>query len=69
MDDASKHSLASAADHWEKLASEQSSDVSGQNRASLYRRTAKSIRIQIETGVAVCVCCLLPFGAPGRRGH
>ena len=30
--------------------------------ADLYRRTARSIEIEIETGIAVCVCCFKPFG-------
>ena len=31
-------------------------------QADLYRRTARSLRIQAETGVAVCVCCFKPIG-------
>jgi len=30
--------------------------------ASLYRRTARAIEIELETGQAVCVCCFKPFG-------
>ncbi|MBU9154175.1 hypothetical protein KTD28_06080 [Burkholderia gladioli] len=30
--------------------------------ADLYRRTARSIEVEIETGTAVCVCCFKPFG-------
>lgn len=30
--------------------------------ANMYRRTARSIEIQMETGIAVCACCLKPFG-------
>jgi hypothetical protein len=30
--------------------------------ANLYRRTARSIEIGQETGVAVCACCFKPFG-------
>ena len=30
--------------------------------ANMYRRTARSIEIQQETGVAVCACCFKPFG-------
>lgn len=31
-------------------------------RASLYRRTARAIEIELETGQAVCVCCFKPYG-------
>ncbi|WP_434676193.1 hypothetical protein [Pseudomonas sp. D3-10] len=30
--------------------------------ANMYRRTARSIEIKQETGVAVCACCFKPFG-------
>lgn len=30
--------------------------------ANLYRRTARSIEIELETGQPVCVCCFKPFG-------
>lgn len=33
-----------------------------QNRAEDYRRAAQALRIQKETGVAVCSCCFKPFG-------
>ncbi|WP_186122292.1 hypothetical protein [Burkholderia gladioli] len=36
--------------------------------ADLYRRTARSIEVEIETGTAVCVCCFKPFGR-GALAH
>lgn len=30
--------------------------------ANIYRRTARSIELEQETGVAVCACCFKPFG-------
>ncbi len=30
--------------------------------ASLYRRTARAIEVELETGQAVCVCCFKPLG-------
>jgi hypothetical protein len=35
-------------------------------RADVYRRTAKSLQIEIDTGVAVCSCCFQPFGRGSR---
>lgn len=31
-------------------------------RANTYKRTAEALRIQIQTGVAVCSCCHNPLG-------
>ncbi|HEP6279863.1 TPA: hypothetical protein VDA67_006454 [Burkholderia vietnamiensis] len=36
--------------------------------ADLYRRTARSIEVEIETGTPVCVCCFKPFGR-GSLAH
>lgn len=30
--------------------------------ATLYRKTARAIQHEIDTGVAVCVCCWKPLG-------
>ena len=30
--------------------------------ANIYRKTARSIESEQETGVAVCACCFKPFG-------
>ncbi len=30
--------------------------------ANTYRRAARSIELEQETGAAVCVCCFKPFG-------
>jgi len=69
--------LEASALHWEKLADaeieKEAWDIkvgvfSGeghspyQSRAETYRRAAKALRIQKETGVAVCACCFKPFG-------
>ncbi|XAI95210.1 hypothetical protein [Leptolyngbya phage Lbo-JY16] len=59
-----------AIQHWRDLADEQERCVrlglihpkTGTFNASLYRRTARSIEIGVETGEAVCVCCFKPLG-------
>lgn len=71
-----QHPSSSAAEkqtaikHWRDLADEQERGaelglihpkVAAYN-ASLYRRTARAIEIESETGKAVCVCCFKPFG-------
>lgn len=44
---------------WLKVAEEaERAGVSG----DAYRRAARSIEIEQETGVAVCACCFKPFG-------
>lgn len=49
----------SAIDQWLLVAEEaERAGVSGR----AYRRTARSLEIQQETGVAVCACCFKPFG-------
>lgn len=59
-----------AIQHWRDLADEQERgaalglidlNVAAYN-SSLYRRTARSIEIELESGQAVCVCCFKPFG-------
>lgn len=35
-------------------------------RENTYERTAESLRIQIRTGVAVCVCCFKPLDGKPR---
>lgn len=32
------------------------------NQADSYRRTAKALTIQRDTGIAVCSCCFKPYG-------
>ena len=32
------------------------------NQADVARRTVKALKIQKETGVAVCSCCFRPYG-------
>lgn len=62
--------LEASAIHWDGLAdeAERGSEMGvihpivAKAQADLYRRTARSLRIQAETGVAVCVCCFKPFG-------
>ena len=58
--------LRKAAAHWDDLADaeERIGGPTGGYRANTYRDCAKSLRIQIETGVAVCSCCFKPLGAP-----
>ena len=50
--------LLLAIDQWLDLASNESSEI----RADIYRRTAKALLIEFQTGVAVCSCCFKPFG-------
>ena len=62
--------LEQAALQWESLAAEAERGAEtgiihptvAKAQADLYRRTARSLRIQADTGVAVCVCCFKPFG-------
>jgi hypothetical protein len=59
-----------AVQHWRALADEQEraaalglmDGYTATFNANLYRQTARSIEIEIETGEAVCVCCFKPFG-------
>jgi hypothetical protein len=66
-----KENLTQAADHWDRLADDeirafqlgiQSCKQVADARADSYRRTAKALRIQRDTGTAVCSCCFKPFG-------
>ncbi|WP_287497515.1 hypothetical protein [Pandoraea sp. CB10b_02] len=65
-----------AVQHWRALADEQDRAAElgithpnvAKANADLYRRTARSIEIEIETGTAVCVCCFKPFGR-GALAH
>lgn len=63
--------LEEAAKYWDALASseldrpdwDRYADLgSCEFRANSYRRTAEALRIQIQTGVAVCSCCHKPLG-------
>ncbi len=64
--------LEASAGHWDALAAEQEKIAAENNprtcveachsRAEMYKRTARALRMQIETGVAHCACCLKPFG-------
>ena len=64
--------LEAAAIQWDKLADDELASLDWDrcairsvvdSRVNTYRRTAEAMRIQIETGVAVCSCCHKPFGA------
>jgi hypothetical protein len=71
---ASTRSAAQAvesAEHWEKLAGEAErlgdwnrdhgpGVGAAYNKAALYRDAAKSCRMEAETGLPHCVCCLKP---------
>lgn len=69
---------AEAASHWEDLASQadrmadweetQLGWAPGANRhkAKTYRDAAKALRLEAETGIAYCVCCLKPVGHKQR---
>lgn len=56
----------SLADFWESKGLPYGSVETYRYRASRYRDTAKSIQIQIDTGVAVCACHFKPFGEGNR---
>ena len=59
-----------AIQHWRDLSDEQERGAAlglihpkvAAYNASLYRRTARAIEIELETGKAVCVCCFKPLG-------
>ncbi len=64
--------IQNSIDHWNALADQEQrmidnnltcgSDKPFLARIETYRRTARSLEIQRDTGVAVCVCCYQPFG-------
>ncbi len=43
------------------------SGASYRNKAELYRRTARALRMEMETGRPHCACCLKPQGARGSH--
>lgn len=46
---------------WNKVADEAS--AAGLSfAAAMYRKTARSIEVELETGAPVCACCFKPFG-------
>ncbi|WP_175403909.1 hypothetical protein [Pseudomonas sp. 25 R 14] len=50
-----------AIEQWMRAAQE--ADRAGlSSAANMYRKTARSIEIEQETGVPVCACCFKPFG-------
>jgi hypothetical protein len=55
-------SLEQHAQEWEALAKAQPDTPAGQHRKATYHRAAESLRIEAQTGVAVCACCYKPFG-------
>lgn len=66
-------SAIKAADHWDQLAKDAlrqaewdeahvGSGAPQRNKADSYRRTARAIRLSIETGQHHCACCLKPKG-------
>lgn len=67
---ASTEEKLSSARVWRDLADEQERGAAmgfihpkvATYNASLYRRTARAIEVELETGQAVCVCCFKPFG-------
>ncbi|MHC4296485.1 MAG: hypothetical protein ACYS7Y_04230 [Planctomycetota bacterium] len=65
--------IQTAIDHWRGLASSElkaielgihdktnTADIA-RRRAKTYERTAKSLEIERDTGVAVCSCCHKPY--------
>lgn len=73
-----------AADHWDRLADQEEAmstwkrqrgldlsapgQSSGDRRAESYRRCAKSLRLEAETGIPHCACHLVPVTAcPVRK--
>jgi hypothetical protein len=69
--------LAESIAHWAALAEEQERSIAegwtlvpaaARARAETYRRTAKALQHEADTGVALCVCCLKPIG-DGRNRH
>jgi hypothetical protein len=72
MTDEAKKELIESAEHWEKLAQDEakiaewnrlmgfdsslSGQSSGDHRARLYTRAAKSLRLEVATGEEHCMC-------------
>lgn len=62
--------------HWNKLADEAECNATlglthpnvAAVQADCYRRTARAIQHEIDTGVAVCSCCFKPFGEGMKHG-
>ena len=52
-----KAAIAIAIAAWEELANKSDNSIN----VNIYRNTIKALRIQLETGVAVCSCCLKPY--------
>lgn len=67
----SKQELETAIAAWLQLAEDEDraielgitygSDDVFRYRANLYRRTAKALQYQLDTGIAICVCCFKPL--------
>ncbi|MFY1852410.1 hypothetical protein ACOTBX_10500 [Achromobacter xylosoxidans] len=63
--------------HWNRLADEaERAGALGllhtnvaKAQSDCYRRTARAIQHEIETGVAVCSCCFKPFGRGSLALH
>jgi hypothetical protein len=67
---ATNQTAAEAMEHareWEALADQQEDTSFGRWRASTYRRTAEAFRLEAQTGVAHCVCCLKPTTAAHKQ--
>lgn len=66
--------LENAREHWLYLAREQdrlaewdaNARPAAKHRAESYRRVARALEIEGQTGVPVCSCCFKPFGSGMR---
>ncbi len=65
-DSANKDDFAEAIVAWEDYARSLPDTHAGRNMAALSLRAAESLRIERDTGIAVCTCCYKPIG-PGIR--
>lgn len=48
------------ADYEERAGRGSGSGTAHRNKAEMYRRTAKALNLELETGKAHCACCLKP---------
>lgn len=62
--------IEEAAAHWDALAANEERYVregatlcpqAATARAALYRKTAQSLRLELQTGTPHCACCLKPL--------
>lgn len=75
MSDEKKKTIQAAIEDWNTLADQELqhrlsgaclSPSASEVRENIYRNTVKALYIELQTGVAVCSCCLKPYGQGSR---